>query len=355
VSRGLAAAALVAAAACGAPAPVAPSPAERIAIVATERGPNGGRLVVIDERGDRYTELTEPAATAARDNSAVFSPDGRWVAFASSRGRALDETSLWIVRVAIGAVPVRLTTGPEIDLTPAWTPDGKALVFASKRAESLDLWKIGVDLGAEPPRAVGAPVQLTRAPGEELTPSVAADGRIAYTSVARDGAETVNRIEVLAPGGAVTAVTPGPFDSTPAWSPDRRTIAFSSLHLREGSDADQDIWLVDAGGGTPKVAVDVAGTFENGPVWSKDGRWIFCTSTLRKAGTAQALFASVVYVDLREKPPVVRMLVDRAGAVARLAPALAPIDLDPDRLHANPGYLDELGKILRAALQEQPQ
>src|SRR6476620_1034782 len=91
---------LVACCACGARPVAEPTAPDRIAIIAAERGPQGARLVVLDERGDRQFDLVRAADTFVRDTHPVVSPDGKWVVFASSRGRPIDETSLWIAPLA---------------------------------------------------------------------------------------------------------------------------------------------------------------------------------------------------------------------------------------------------------------
>lgn len=336
------------AASCSPPAR-SPRPAATVRIVATERGGAGGRLVVIDEGGDRRSELVPEAVTTARDNSAAFSPDGAWIAFASSRTRALDRTSIWVARAVPGAVPLRITDDPADDLAPVWTADGGALVFASDRGGSFDLWQVALSPDGDRLRA-GALTQLTDAAGAELAPSVARDGRIAFAMIDRDEAGALrSRIAVLEEG-APRAITRGPGDGTPAWSPDGRTIAFSAPMAREGGAVDSDLLAVDAEGGDRRVLVVGPATDESGPVWSADGRWVFATSLYRQVETGRPLLSSVVYADLREQPPTLRMLQDRIGAVSRLAPALAPATLDAQALHAAPEYREALRQILVHAL-----
>jgi hypothetical protein len=85
-------------------------------------------------------------------------------------------------------------------------------------------------------------------------------------------------------------------------------------------------------------------------VWSRDGRFVFATSVLR--GEHSVLFSSVIYVDLRAATPIARMLRDRAGAAARLTPAITAAALDAAALDAAPEYLPELARIVAGALEE---
>ena len=165
--------ALAAGAAACTPPPV-PRPPPAVRLVVTERWAQGGRLVVVDDAGDRVAVLVAPPAgppATVRDEQAVFSPDGRWLAFVSTRGRDLDHTSLWLVPAAAGAPAVRLTDDRAGSVvSPAWTADGAALVFASDRAGTFDLYRLDLDLRGSPrPRA--APVRLTDADGAEVAPA----------------------------------------------------------------------------------------------------------------------------------------------------------------------------------------
>jgi dipeptidyl aminopeptidase/acylaminoacyl peptidase len=351
---------------CGNPPPVSPpatGDATPIRIVATERGPEGGLLVVIDEAGDRQGTLVTPPAAGdkIRDTAATFSPDGRWVVFASSRGRSLEQSSLWIVRAAFDATPVRLTDTSAVDLTPAWTPAGDAIVFASSRSGSIDLWRIPIAIDGATARAAASPEQLTSAPGNEMSPTVAADGRIAFAAMSTGAQGMTSAIHTRAPDGTIATLEPGPGDASPAFDRDGKRLAFTRPTVRKGdaggggdaaSEAfvavDQDLWVREDG--AARRVVDLPFTDESGPVWSVDGRWLFATSVVRKR-TGDPILSSVIHVDLWETPPVARMLVDRAGAVARLAPALAPVVLDAAALHADPPYVDELRRILTDAIE----
>jgi hypothetical protein len=68
---------------------------------------------------------------------------------------------------------------------------------------------------------------------------------------------------------------------------------------------------------------------------------------------ARPLWASVVFVDRREAPRRARILRDRAGALTRLAPAIATPRLDTPVLRADPEYLSELADIMAAAIAQQ--
>jgi len=285
-----------------------------------------------------------------RDSHPAVSPDRAWIVFASSRGRPLDETSLWIAPLGVEATPIALTTGAAIESHPTWTPDGRAIVFASTRdGGDFDLFRLAITNG----RAVGDPVQLTFAASHEITPTVAADGTVIYAAVTPTGERTVeSRLEERRPDGTIRVLTSGPADTTPALSPDGATIAFARPVLHEGAPT-SELWRMPRGSelATPVLATPLPMTEESGPVWSRDGRYLFATSVMR--GDAGVVFSSVVHVDLQESVLRVRMLRDRAGAIARLTPAIAVSDLDATALDADPEYLPELARILAAAIANQ--
>lgn len=341
----------LAAGACALPPPPSPPAADRqqrIAIIASERGPQGFRLVAIDEHGDRRFELVAPPTKLTQDRNPTLSPDGRWMVFASTRERGPDTTSLWIAPLQVEATPRRLTDGPGIDSQPIWKPDGSAIVFASTRdGGDFDLWQLAIGPTGKP----GALSQLTTDIDHEIQPTVARDGTIAYVSVTpKHGRDIESRLIERAPDGTIRTLTNGPADTSPAFSPDGKTIVFARPVMHEGTPY-SELWRMARGSDVASPLVVLPITDESGPVWSRDGRFVFATSALRIGN--RTLFSSVVHVDLHERQPRARILVDRAGAVPRLTPAISTTKLDVAALHGDPEYLPELARIMAAQIAKQ--
>ena len=80
-----------------------------------------------------------------------WSANGREIAFDSS---ASGNGDIWIVSAAGGTPPRRLTTDPATDDSPSWSRDGRWVYFASNRSGEFQVWQI--------PPGGGNAVQLTR-------------------------------------------------------------------------------------------------------------------------------------------------------------------------------------------------
>jgi Tol biopolymer transport system component/imidazolonepropionase-like amidohydrolase len=140
--------------------------------------------------------------------------------------------------------------------------------------------------------AIPASAQDSAAPKTTKTPDPAADinkprsdaRKIAFTTseatwasldVSPDGRTLV--FDVLGDiyalpfaGGAAQALTSGPaYDTQPRFSPDGRTIAFSSD--RSGIE---NIWLMEADGKNPQALTTEKDSYVRTPSWTPDGRYI---------------------------------------------------------------------------------
>ncbi|WP_040922865.1 amidohydrolase family protein [Saccharomonospora xinjiangensis] len=147
-----------------------------------------------------------------------------------------------------GAVSVTVTEGT--NLTASAAPDGSVV---------MDLQGLLFRV----PAGGGKAQRLTSVEAEAARPDVGPDGRIAYQGYA-DGRF---HIWIAGPdGGDPVRLTHGGFDDRePSWSPDGRTIAFSSD--RGGS---YDIWTVDVATGELTRRTDGPGQ-EHTPAWHPGG------------------------------------------------------------------------------------
>jgi len=83
--------------------------------------------------------------------SAQLSPDGKQVAYAVSwvNGEADKETehsAIWLLTLDSGETR-QLTSGTARDGAPTWSPDGKRIAFLSSRGEKPQIYVIPVDGG----------------------------------------------------------------------------------------------------------------------------------------------------------------------------------------------------------------
>jgi Tol biopolymer transport system component/DNA-binding winged helix-turn-helix (wHTH) protein len=182
------------------------------------------RLAYVRDAGDADIYRFEPGARAAPfiasavfDYNPQYSPDGRQIAFGSSR--AEERSEVWLAN-GDGSGATRLTRGPgRFQGSPRWSPNGSTIAFDSQAANGRwDIWTIGVD---------GSGLrQITRDAADENMPSWSRDGRFVYYGSNRSGRYEVWRIPVA--GGVEEQVSHAggflPFESL-----DGRTL----YYLRE--------------------------------------------------------------------------------------------------------------------------
>ena len=101
------------------------------------------------------TLLVRLTRSKGNDLGPSWSPDGRRIAFASSR----DGDSEIYVMNADGTGELNLTNNVSLDKNPSWSPNGGKIAFASDRDGDLEIYLMNVD-GTEQEN-------LTRSPGAE--------------------------------------------------------------------------------------------------------------------------------------------------------------------------------------------
>lgn len=161
---------------------------------------------------DLDSKSRKQVTTGTTDNQApTFSPDARWIAFSSNRSGTSardanwsNNTDLFLIS-ADGGEPRQLTTNPGPDNAPVFSPDGKWIAFASSdlrnsSADQADLKVISVDGGA--PRNLTAKLDYSVANIEWSH-----DGSTIYFATAEG--LTSKLYKVAAAGGTPTEVSLG--------------------------------------------------------------------------------------------------------------------------------------------------
>jgi Tol biopolymer transport system component len=130
-------------------------------------------------------------ASTRMDGVAKFSPDGRRVAFGSTRSGGHE---VWLADPD-GSNAVQLTsTGAG---APQWSPDGRLIAFMSILEGQYEIYVI--------PAAGGKPRRITSHPANDHVPSFSQDGRWIYFGSLRTGDYQIWKIP--AAGGAAVQVT----------------------------------------------------------------------------------------------------------------------------------------------------
>jgi hypothetical protein len=210
-----------------------------------------------------------------------WSPDGTRIAFASDRD---GDFEIYVIPANGGGQAERLTDNGVDDLLPTWSPDGSQIAFV-RATPGLGNALLQV-LADQPPggmtlgglesdiwilRTVSqAESALTDDASLDLFPSWSPDGRtIAFTSN-RSGNLEITLIEPSGQNRRVVANHPG-VDLSPAWSPAGDRLVFASR--RSGT---LELWTVN-GDGSGLARLTDQGGFHVLPVWSPDGSHILAS------------------------------------------------------------------------------
>jgi dipeptidyl aminopeptidase/acylaminoacyl peptidase len=248
------------------PQPLSPRGGEKVA---------GGRV-----RGARDIQLTRSPGV---DNTPKWSPDGSTIAFLSDRdGRA----AVWTLDLG-GGEPRKLNAESTGVRDFEWSPDGTRIAFVMPDPAPPED-KDAPHVAGEPARqshlyladvATRAVRRLTSGPFTIAHLSWSPDGRrIAVDKLPGFGLDDYYRADlaiVNVEDGTITPLVTRPgLDATPRWSPDGKSIAFVS----QGGVADwlveQQLYVVPAAGGEPRVA---SATYDRTPDdygWMGDRLWI---------------------------------------------------------------------------------
>jgi tricorn protease len=241
---------------------------------------SGGDIWEVPARGGDARLLVSHPATESRP---LFSPDGKRLAFTSTRTGNGD---VYVLTLASGDV-TRLTFDDANELVCGWSADGQSVLFQSSSHEisgMLDVYRVGVDGGTP------MPVAADRYTTEYFGAPAPSGDAVAITARANAGSQwwrkghshlDESEIWIVRPAAVGAGLQAGPSyeqvtrggakDAWPMWGGDSKTLYFMSD--RSGA---QNIWV--QGAAVPGSGAKAVTTFKDGRVlWpsiSKDGKTI---------------------------------------------------------------------------------
>jgi Tol biopolymer transport system component len=236
-------------------------------------------IYVMNSEGGEIRQLTHNASEGlneADDYAPAWSPDGRGVAFTSTRDHEGDgfESHELYVMAADGSGQTRLTENQTGEGAPSWSSDGDSLLYARRLASGEDAFELALM------RSDGAGVRsLMEIDGYGSGALSPGGSRLAFTRCGSEGDELDCEIWVAEANGddAHVLVDSEGGDSGPVWSPDGTRIAFTSDRDRNGACFFHDCWghngeiyVMDADGSDQLRLTDDSGD-DGSPTWSPDG------------------------------------------------------------------------------------
>ena len=228
-------------------------------ILAYRTGSNNSWLAWVDRNGKRLEEM-QPGG---RFDALALSPDGKRVALCRADGD--NNSDVWIYEFG-RKLMTRLTYGAGPVDSPVWSPDGRQIAFSSSRSGTFQIYRRNADGG-------GQEEQLTEGPADKFPDDWSRDGRyLLFEQRRRNQVSAIWRLP-LAGGGKPVPLLEAPFLQVQASvSPDGKWIVYQSTESGRS-----EVYVRPFSGGSPgpggkvQISTDVGGW----PRWAADGTEIF--------------------------------------------------------------------------------
>jgi TolB protein len=219
------------------------------------------------------TAVIQLTSEIADDAYPAFSPDGKQIAFASTRAGNWQIFAMDIN----GKNITQVTTGPMQAIHPSWSPDGTRLVYCSlgSKSNQWELWTVNLQTNEK--RMIGYGLFPTWSPSRDAD-------RIAFQRPRQRGSRWFGLWSLDLINGEASRVTEVAVSSnaailSPTWSPDGKRLAFATVmeptkEVARRSKGRTDVWAINADGTERQRLTDGIGA-NLMPFWASDNRVYF--------------------------------------------------------------------------------
>jgi len=193
----------------------------------------------------------------------AIAPDGRMAYTVRVKG----DQDIWTMD-ADGTGGRQLTFNSKANFSPVYSPDGRFIVFVSTRGSGFDIWRMDAD--------GGNPFQLTNAPEVDADPFVSPDGKfVYYHALNNDRVPTIWRVPIE--GGTPEQLTQFR-SSKPILSPDGELFVCETRESE--ADPQPKLAIVSADGGAIKTSLNSPSIAKSRTIrWSADGKGLIYVQT----------------------------------------------------------------------------
>lgn len=231
-------------------------------------------MVGYDGKGERQITSGQESESAPR-----FSPDGKYLAFTSSRKGPAKGGQVWLLDRS-GGEAIQLTNVKGRLQSYEWSPDSKrlALVIGDPDPEA-EANAAATEAGGKPKPP--KPIVLDRYKFKQDVQGYLTSGRHSYIYLFDIETKKLDRLTASKAD-----------ESSPSWSPDGTRIAFFSNHAPDPDrEPDGQLFVAEAKAGAAEKLLTTSanrvgrGRFE----WSPDGKWITFTESDEKKWGAYSM------------------------------------------------------------------